>query len=60
MGAYMEIFEARFWGEILVFGFTWKYLKQGFCGKTLVFDEKSPILRIVSCLHENFSKHGWI
>ena len=35
-------------------------MKQGYLGKILV--EKSPILKIVSCLHDNFSKHGsiWI
>jgi hypothetical protein len=33
----MEIFEGRFCGKILVFGFTWKYLKQGFWGEILVF-----------------------
>jgi hypothetical protein len=38
--------------------FTWKYLKQGFWGEILFLVEKSPILRIVSCLRDNFSKHG--
>jgi hypothetical protein len=37
MGSYMEIFEARFWGEILVFGFTCKYLKQGVLEENLRF-----------------------
>ena len=31
---------------------TWKYLKQGFCGKILVFDENHQFLRIVSCLRD--------
>ena len=39
---------------------TWKYLKQGFWGKILVLGEKSPILRIVSCLCNNFSKQAYI
>jgi hypothetical protein len=37
MGSYIEIFEARFWGKILVFGFTWKYFEARFFGKILVF-----------------------
>jgi hypothetical protein len=37
---------------------TWKYMKQEFWGKILVFGWKITNLRIVSCLRDNFSKHG--